>query len=68
MNSPYKNTVVANNLRYIDWSLITEPKVLDLEDYDNVIRSGSLFGRKFDYNISNTLVDKIDKTIGVEKK
>lgn len=45
-----KDTVVNDNLRYIDWSKIgvTVPAFLTLDDADNLLNSPKLFARKFD--------------------
>ena len=59
MNSPYKNKVISNHLRYIDWTVPNGPKVLLLDDYSKIIESGSLFCRKVDSNCSHQLLEKL---------
>ena len=40
------NKIVNDCLRYTDWSVLPAPKVLGLEDYNNIIKSNALFARK----------------------
>lgn len=48
MNSRYKDQVVNDNLRYIDWSVITNgsPKVLLREDIERARKTNKIFARK----------------------
>ena len=46
MNSPLKDKLVNNSLRYIDWSTVPAPKRLTADDLDTVLSSGTLFCRK----------------------
>ena len=49
LNSHFAQQVVNDNLRYIDFdSGPGYPRVLTCSDYDRLINSGKLFGRKFD--------------------
>jgi len=51
MNSRLKDTVIHNDLRYIDWETGPQyPKVLGPEDELKMRNSKALFARKFDYN------------------
>jgi len=44
MNSPYKDTVINNNYRYIDWSAGgSRPKTLTTEDYEKIIATDDIF-------------------------
>ncbi len=53
MNSPLKNNIVNDDLRYIDWETGPGfPKVLDESDLTKIEASKALFGRKFN-TISN---------------
>lgn len=62
MNSHYKNAVVNNNYRYIDWSAGgMRPKFLKTEDVDKLKESDCLFARKFDGDIDNSIFDLIDE-------
>lgn len=58
MASPYKETVVSNSLRAVDWAR-GNPYVYKAEDVDELLNSGNLFGRKFDENIDRTAIEKI---------
>lgn len=62
MNSPLKDRIVNNNLRYIDFSKGGgNPKILELEDLDKLIHSPMLFARKFDTEVDLKVLDKIDE-------
>ena len=63
MNSPFKESVVANQLRYIDWSVPHGPKFLVIEDLDKIITSKTLFCRKIDSKISFDLIRRLEKEI-----
>lgn len=61
-NSSFKEDVVRNNLRYIDWSEGNKnPKILTKEDFDSFMHSGKFFARKFTAN--DDVLDMIDKAI-----
>lgn len=61
MNSPYKNSVINNNLRYIDWSEgNANPKILLKTDLNNILNSGMFFARKFDAEIDTEVLDALD--------
>ena len=64
LNSPFKNQVVNDNLRYTDWSVHCPPKVLTDEDYDKVINSHKLFCRKIDSLVSKNLLCKLLAMLG----
>lgn len=40
------NIIVNDCLRYVDWSGKNPPKVLDISDFDKLIKSDALFARK----------------------
>lgn len=64
LNSPYKDKVVNNNYRYIDWSLGgASPKTLNETDYDAIKNSSMLFARKLDLDKSAKLFDLIDTNL-----
>ncbi|MFC3559911.1 beta-1,6-N-acetylglucosaminyltransferase [Pedobacter jamesrossensis] len=64
MNSDFKNKTNNNNLRYIDWSEgNAHPKMLKIEDYSNLKSSTMHFARKFDTEIDEVILDKIDKEL-----
>jgi len=57
LNSDYKNNVVNDNLRYIDWvsGRGGYPGFLDETDYENLVYTNCLFARKFHENSSEGL-------------
>jgi len=61
MNSKFKENVVNNNLRYIDWVARNgnNPANLDITDYEKLINSNKIFGRKFELPLSLKLLNKI---------
>ena len=64
LNSPYKDKVVNNNYRYIDWSKGgARPKLLDETDINNIAKSGMLFARKFDMGDEPEILDLIDSNL-----
>jgi len=61
LNSSYKEKVINNNYRYIDWSLGgANPKVLDESDFEKIKQSDMLFARKVNHATSGKLLDLID--------
>jgi len=69
MNSPYKDSVVNNNYRYIDWSAGgSRPKTLLTEDYEKIIASDNIFGRKFSIEVDENILDLIDRDNLTDKK
>jgi len=64
MNSRYKDRIVNNNHRYIDWSAGgASPKTLDISDAFALSGSDMLFARKFDLQRHPEIIDFIDKQI-----
>jgi hypothetical protein len=64
MNSHLKETVVNDNLRYIDWSSnLPHPAILTKEDFERLMSSDKLFARKFDSTIDSEVLDLIDKDL-----
>ncbi|MNK02957.1 Core-2/I-Branching enzyme [compost metagenome] len=61
MNSPYRDKIINNNYRYIDWSLGgASPKLLDEHDFEQIKASDMLFARKLNIEKSAKLFDLID--------
>ena len=58
MNSPRKDEICNNNLRYISWTMRNGnmPAILDEQDKIDLIRSNAIFARKVDSRISNRLI------------
>jgi hypothetical protein len=63
MNSPLAETVVQDDLRYIDWSVDPGPAVLRAPDFERLVSSGKLFARKFDLTVDNEILDRLDAHI-----
>lgn len=69
MNSPYREQVVNDNLRYIDWSEgNANPKLFGLSDFEDIQSSKMLFARKFDEYHDKDILNKIDQTIETSNK
>lgn len=62
LNSPLRETVVDDDLRYVRWRDWNDarPAILGKEDFDAVTSSGKLFARKFDMNHDAEILDMID--------
>ena len=64
LNSPFKENVINENFRYIDWSLGgPNPKVLDESDFEALKESNMLFTRKVNETKSAKLLDLIDSKL-----
>jgi len=64
MNSKFKDRVINNNFRYIDWSdKKPSPKTFTSSDFNKIISGDKMFARKFDYELDKNIVDKIKKYI-----
>lgn len=63
-NSPFRSSLVNDNLRYIDWSEgQASPKLLTEEDLDRMTATGKLFARKFDLARFPAVIEKLDRKI-----
>ena len=61
-NSIYKNDIINDNLRYIDWSAGgASPKVLTMADAAALKNSDKLFARKFNPDVDSAILDYLDK-------
>ena len=61
-NSQYRDDIVNDNLRYIDWSEgKASPKTFTMDDFQPLMDSGKLFARKFSLKESAELLDELDK-------
>jgi hypothetical protein len=63
LNSQYADSVVNDNLRYIDWTRGPRPAVLDAGDLPALRESPKLFARKFDVNHDAEVLDLIDSDL-----
>lgn len=62
MNSVYKEDVINNNYRYVDWSGGGfRPKFLVTEDFEKLKASDCLFARKFSIDVDERILDLIDE-------
>jgi hypothetical protein len=62
LNSEYKNEVINNNLRYIDFvGGGSHPKILAMEDIGHFDRNDIFFARKFDSHKSSELIQYLIK-------
>lgn len=60
-NSPFKNKLVNNDLRYTDWSKGgLHPKILCWDDWDKLCNTEDLFARKFDATVDAGILDLLD--------
>ncbi|WP_405292904.1 beta-1,6-N-acetylglucosaminyltransferase [Algibacter sp. Ld11] len=64
MNSPLRDNIILDDLRYTDWESGPEyPKTLTIQDYQKIIESNALFARKVKKENDNVLIEKIFKKI-----
>ncbi|WP_298911281.1 beta-1,6-N-acetylglucosaminyltransferase [uncultured Nostoc sp.] len=66
LNSPFKDKVVNDNLKYIDWGgdiNAYHPIILEKKDFEKIRQSEKLFARKFDPRKDSDILDMIDKMI-----
>lgn len=63
MNSPLRDTVVNDDLRYVHWLQGARPKTLVEEDFDDLAACGKLFARKFDAEESVAVLDRLDREV-----
>jgi len=64
MNSPLADTLVNDDLRYVDWSEgAASPRVLTSFDLERMVRSSALFARKFDPRVDGGVLDALDAHI-----
>jgi Core-2/I-Branching enzyme len=68
MNSPLRDSIVNDNLRYLDWSREPAPAVLGVGDLDRMLGSDKLFARKFDETVDREVLDRLDEAIDAEDR
>ena len=68
-NSPLKDRIVADNLRYADWNARNGscPAYLDDTDFDKITKSNKIFARKIDDVISAGLLCKLEEAEIIKK-
>ncbi len=63
-NSPFRNEIINDNLRYIDWSESQPgPKILTIKDFEALKNSGKFYARKFDARVDSLILDRLDELI-----
>lgn len=66
LNSPFKENVQNDNLRYIDWKTGPEtPRILTSDDLNTLFGSDKLWARKFDINRDSLLLDQIEEKLSL---
>lgn len=63
MNSPLSETIVDDNLRYIDWTRGRRPAILGTRDVGALRASPKLYARKFDVHQDENVLDLIDREL-----
>jgi hypothetical protein len=64
MNSPYKDNVVNENYRYMDWSHGgARPRILTVVDLPILLKSPAFFARKFDPTLDLDILNLIDREL-----
>jgi hypothetical protein len=67
LNSPFRDFVVNDALRFIDWDPgASSPRILTGEDFDRIVLSDRLYARKFDSTQSPDIIPKIRSHIAVD--
>lgn len=62
MNSPFRDKVINDNLRYIDWSHGgAHPKTFSKDDLQTIVEANKCFARKFDIGVDKEILDLIDQ-------
>lgn len=61
VNSPLKESLVNDNLRFIDFPEgSANPRILGTVDFKEIMESEMLFARKFDITVNDEILDQID--------
>ena len=63
MSSPLSDSIVNDNLRYIDWTRGRRPAILETRDFEALRDSPKLFARKFDVLQDENVLDVIDREL-----
>jgi len=65
LNSPLKDNIIQDNLRFIVWEVRNGnfPANLDMRDFEDITKSKALFARKFEFPVSSELLSKINQKI-----
>ncbi len=64
LNSIWKDKIVNNNLRHIEWfPKVANPKIFTSQDFSNLNNSPAFIARKFDEKIDVEILNQIDTLI-----
>jgi len=67
-SSRYRESLLNDNLRYVDWSAgEPSPKLLTGDDLEKLLKSGKLFARKFDMKTNPEILDLLDERIFINQ-
>lgn len=67
-NSSFKDDIVNDNLRYIDWSEGKKnPKTFTIDDIGPIMQSGKFFARKFNSTLDAKVLDEIDRRLDAQE-
>ena len=66
MNSPLRDSVINDELRYVDWTREPMPAIFGVSDFDTLRRSPKLLARKFDSTVDAEILDLIDRELLIE--
>lgn len=67
MNSEYKDNIINKDLRFILWEGMygntSRPNILTTDNFDDIVSSECLFGRKFDMRVDPNILNMIDESL-----
>lgn len=65
LNSPFKDKIINDDLRYKEWGDVNalHPNNLEKKDFEKIRESDKLLARKFDMTIDPDILDMIDEMI-----
>ncbi len=61
MNSPLKDHLINNDMRYIVWTTSSHPKIITRHIFDELISTNDFFARKFDATVDSEIMDMLDQ-------
>jgi hypothetical protein len=61
MNSPVRNSIVNEEIHYVDWPGGAHPATFTQHDLERLMASGKLFARKFDIHADEKVLDLLDR-------
>jgi hypothetical protein len=64
MNSPYRNSVINNDRRHIEWRRGPEhPRIWRHEDLNELLSSNAFFARKFNADVDDRIIRALEERI-----